>query len=145
MPVSVLFSAFGPFLVHAGEKLVLDRTDDPFDLYLVEFLLVLVRPDVRGIRDQDASGDETVRFRLSDDVLEDLLEHVVPLKASAVGLADRRMVGNLLIDAETEEPTIGEVRLNLLVWRTERMLNRGPSRMILMMISGSMPGVPVFE
>ena len=36
------------------------------------------------------------------------------MKTTPIGLADRRMVGHLLVDAETEEPSIGEVRLNLL-------------------------------
>ncbi len=36
------------------------------------------------------------------------------MKTTPIGLADCRMVGHLLVDAETEEPTIGEVRLNLL-------------------------------
>lgn len=38
--------------------------------------------DVSRVRNQDAPGDESVGFHLSNDVIEDLLKHFVSLKTS---------------------------------------------------------------
>ena len=85
----MLFSALGTLLIHPRKELLFDFADDPLDLDLVELPLVRIRPDVRRVRDQDPTGDEAVRLSLPHDILENFLEHVVVVKTTPVGLADR--------------------------------------------------------
>ncbi len=103
----------GPILVHARQQLILDCSDDRVDLGLVELLLAGVRPDMGRIREEDPSRDEVVRLRLVDDVVKNLFEDIRPGEPSPVGLADRRMIRDLLVHPEPEEPSVREIRLDL--------------------------------
>ena len=109
----MLFSPVRPFLVHSVQEFTLDRINHALDLDLVELLLVRVGTDVGRVGDQDSPRHEAVGFGLPQDVLEDLLENVLPFEAAPIGLTNRRMVGHLLVNPEPEEPAIGEVRLDL--------------------------------
>ena len=83
-------------------------------------LLVGVRHNQAGIDCEAVAADQACRQARLDDTLEHMAEEIAIAEPLVAGTRERRMVGDLGLDAQTAEPAIGQVHLHLAAQRPFR-------------------------
>ena len=82
--------------------------------------LVGVGCDQARIDRETVAADEISLDAGSDDALEHLAENIVLAEALVAGAREGGVIGNLVLDAETAEPAVGEVELHFAAERAFR-------------------------
>ena len=83
-------------------------------------MLVGVGLNEARIYSKAVTTDEAGRDAQPDNTLEHTAENIAIEEALVAGTRERRMIGDLVLDAEATEPAIGEVELNLAAQRAFR-------------------------
>src|SRR5207249_2689559 len=83
-------------------------------------MLVGVGLDEARIDSKAFTTDEAERDAYPDDTLEHTAEYLAVAEALVAGARERRMIGDLVLDAEATEPAIGEIEPDLTAQRAFR-------------------------